>query len=187
MARSGLVPIFYKSIQNTTSLNGLSQPHNPKLDLNLFHVYHTSGTFLKQCHHPLHLHRVQPLCAMSKPRMPPFSSLIPQLTPDNFLEWQVCVKAYLTPSDHVCMVEQVRTMGGAYVDPLPLSDPLISRCGNQPSISALVPSIASVSSASVATKSAGVAAFLLLPQVMSRRAQLMLQGHKNSGECRMSY
>jgi len=123
MARSGLVPIFYKSIQNTTSLNGLSQPHNPKLDLNLFHAYHTSGTFLKQCHHPLHLHRVQPLCAMSKPRMPPFSSLIPQLTPDNFLEWQVCVKAYLTPSDHVCMVEQVRTMGGAYVDPLPPSDP----------------------------------------------------------------
>ena len=98
-------------------------PTTPKLDLNLFHAYHTSGTFLKQCHHPLHLHRVQPLCTMSKPRMPPFSSLIPQLTPDKFLEWQVCVKAYLTPSDHVCMVEQVRTMGGMYVDPLPPSDP----------------------------------------------------------------
>jgi len=45
--------------------------------------------------------------------------------------------------------------------------PLISHCGNQPSISTLVPLIASVSSVSVATKSARVAAFLLLPQVMS--------------------
>jgi len=182
------VLIFYKSIQITTSLNRLSQPHNPKLDLNLFHTYHTSDTFLKQYHPPLHLHLMQPLCAMSKPQMPPFSSLIPQLTPNNFPKWQVCIKAYLMPSDHVCMVEQVRTMGVCTWIHCHCQTPLISCCGNQLSISTLVPSIASMSSASIATKSARVAASLLLPQGYERRrAQLMLQGHKNSGECRMSH
>jgi len=37
MVKYGLVPIFSKSIQITTSHNRLAQPHNPKLDLNLFH------------------------------------------------------------------------------------------------------------------------------------------------------
>ena len=40
MAKYGLVPIFSKSIQITTSHNRLAQPHNPKLDLNLFHNHH---------------------------------------------------------------------------------------------------------------------------------------------------
>jgi len=60
---------------------------------------------------------------MSENRMPSFSSLVPQLTPENFLKWQMGVKAYLMPSDHAHMVEQVRTMGGAYMDPSPPSDP----------------------------------------------------------------
>jgi len=43
----------------------------------------------------------------------------------------MCVKAYLTPGDHVRVVEQVRTTGGAYVDPLPPSDPADLALWNQ--------------------------------------------------------
>ena len=73
----------------------------------------------------------QPLPAMSEPHMPSFSSMIPQLTADNFLKWQMCVKAYLTPGDHVRVVEQVRTTGGAYVDPSPPVDPADLALWNQ--------------------------------------------------------
>jgi len=31
----------------------------------------------------------------------------------------MCVKAYLTPGDHVHVIEQVRTTVGVYVDPSP--------------------------------------------------------------------
>jgi len=34
----------------------------------------------------------------------------------------MCIRAYLTPGDHVCIIEQVRTAAGALVDLSPLSD-----------------------------------------------------------------
>ena len=34
----------------------------------------------------------------------------------------MCIRAYLTPGDHVRVIEQVRMAAGALVDPSPLSD-----------------------------------------------------------------
>jgi transposase InsO family protein len=50
-------------------------------------------------------------------------SHIPVLTRDNYLKWQLCVKAYLMPGDHIRVIKHTKTATGVLADPVPLADP----------------------------------------------------------------
>ena len=50
------------------------------------------------------------------------SGMVPVLTRSNFLKWQMCVRAYLTPYDHVCVIQHVKNAVGDLLDPSPLAD-----------------------------------------------------------------
>jgi hypothetical protein len=50
-------------------------------------------------------------------------SHIPVLMRDNYLKWQLCVKAYLTPGDHVRVIKRTKTATGALADPVAPADP----------------------------------------------------------------
>ena len=47
---------------------------------------------------------------------------VPVLTKANFLKWQVCVVAYLTPHDHVRVIDRVNIPGRGWVDPIAPTD-----------------------------------------------------------------
>jgi hypothetical protein len=50
-------------------------------------------------------------------------SHVPVLTRDNYLKWQLCVKAFLTPGDHVHVIKCMKTATGTLVDLVALADP----------------------------------------------------------------
>jgi len=43
---------------------------------------------------------------------------VPVFTKDNYAKWQLCVKAYLTPNDHVCVIKRTKDSTGALIDPV---------------------------------------------------------------------
>jgi hypothetical protein len=43
-------------------------------------------------------------------------SHIPVLMRDNYLKWQLCVKVYLMPGDHVCVIKCTKTATGTLMD-----------------------------------------------------------------------
>ena len=45
------------------------------------------------------------------------------LTKANFLKWQVCVQAYLTPHDHVRVLERTWVAARGWIDPVAPTDP----------------------------------------------------------------
>ena len=51
------------------------------------------------------------------------SSMVPMLEKGDFLKWQMCVKAYLTPYDHVRVIEPIRTATGTLIEPKASIDP----------------------------------------------------------------
>ena len=53
----------------------------------------------------------------------PQSSLhVPALTKDNYSQWQMAVKAYLTPHDHVRVIKRTMDSTGALADPVTPTD-----------------------------------------------------------------
>jgi len=49
-------------------------------------------------------------------------SHIPILTKENYLKWQLSVKAHLTPGNHVCVIRRTRDTSGGLVDPVAPTD-----------------------------------------------------------------
>ena len=54
--------------------------------------------------------------------MPSNSGMVPVLTRTSFLKWQMCVRAYLTPYDHVRVIQRVKNAAGDLLDPTPPAD-----------------------------------------------------------------
>ena len=67
-----------------------------------------------------------PLVPAAMPAESPRSSsngcYMPVLTKANFLKWQMCVEAYLTPHDHVRVIERMNVPGHGWVDPVAPTD-----------------------------------------------------------------
>lgn len=43
--------------------------------------------------------------------------MVPILKKGNYLKWHMCIKAYLTPHDHVCVIKPIRTGMGMLTEP----------------------------------------------------------------------
>jgi hypothetical protein len=65
---------------------------------------------------------VSPSAAVLPDDTPPSYSHIPVLTRVNYLKWQLSIKAYLTPGDHVRVIKRTRDTTGALVDPAAPAD-----------------------------------------------------------------
>ena len=53
---------------------------------------------------------------------PRFYSYVPILTRGNYPEWQLCVKTYLTPNDHVRVIQRTKDSSGNLLDPVAPTD-----------------------------------------------------------------